>query len=194
LDKVSIAFRLSVPRVPQAPTIHLPQKVTSPLPFGFLSPGFSWRKPTLSFRRGVTIAFRLSVPRVPQKEAFLSALGLRHHCLSAFCPPGSAEIELEYIKAAHRHHCLSAFCPPGSATINAGFEMRLTSPLPFGFLSPGFRLSLSGDSGTWRWSPLPFGFLSPGFDSLGQRVSDSLRRHHCLSAFCPPGSSKCKQE
>ena len=87
-------------------------------------------------------------------------------------------------------HCLSAFCPPGSTGARNCKKMFCdTSPLPFGFLPPGFGRRYGWSLRTRPPSPLPFGFLPPGFPkSSASSPPASASGLHCLSAFCPPGS------
>ena len=139
---------------------------TSPLPFGFLPPGFGRRYGwSLRTRPPSPLPFGFLPPGFPKS--------------SASSPPASAS----------GLHCLSAFCPPGSGVGDgAASEAVGSSPLPFGFLPPGFKNHDSRTIKRHRGLHCLSAFCPPGSFGVCETIDCGARRLHCLSAFCPPGS------
>ena len=166
--RVSIAFRLSV--------LRLPGKNEN----GYQTTG------------GVSIAFRLSVLRLPLRSASTPPKRPSLHCLSALSSPASRRLWSARFHASLRSPLpfgsqFSGFHWPDSTTTTK----RLWSPLPFGSQFSGFLLLLSikrfivsiglhclsalsspasstdqpGSENDNEWSPLPFGSQFSGFEN-----------------------------
>ena len=140
--------------------------------------------------RIVSIAFRLSASRLQDhidllrnvwrrvSIAFrLSASRLRGAGKSA-TPGGCCLVSIAFRLSASRLR------PPRLA----GAVWKVRSPLPFGFLLPGYIRAFVNQRSGIQLSPLPFGFLLPGYAYSRPLDVPTQRRLHCLSAFCFPAT------
>ena len=146
----------------------------SPLPFGVLSPGH-WHKNSFNHRiaTSVTIAFRRSVPRPPFLAGMLRLACLNGSPLPfGVLSPGHARRSNWTALRNSCHHCLSAFCPPATAESALDKAAKsIGSPLPFGVLSPGHALDKAAKSIGFICHHCLSAFCPPATREVGRRKS-----------------------
>jgi len=139
-------------------------RLQSPMPFGFLSFGFNpyamWRE-TGQVMSPMPFGFLSFGFTNDLADYNANEAGLQ--CLSAFCPLASSVPSFSLFRGVGVSNAfrLSVLWLPEE--VDHKECGRIVSPMPFGFLSFGFKENPDQCRDLFTQSPMPFGFLSFGF-------------------------------